>query len=140
MARSTPMSDKLTVIYNDTCPICSREVNGYRKVTERAGLDVDYAGWSDTDLARFGLDRDTAAKRFHVQTDGTLLSGVDAFAALWSRMPGFRWLARFVTVPVVRPVARFVYDRIAAPLLFALHRRRERAARRAGQTSGGRAG
>jgi hypothetical protein len=38
--------------------------------------------------------------RFHVQRpDGQLLSGAQAFLALWTALPGWRWLARIGRVP-----------------------------------------
>ena len=123
------MSKELTVVYNDTCPICAREVAAYRRTTEANGIDVDYAGLSRTDLARFGLSPDEAAKRFHVMRDGVIVSGVDAFALLWDEMPKMRWLARLVRLPIVAPIARRVYDQILAPVLFAFHKRRERKGR-----------
>ncbi|MCC1493692.1 thiol-disulfide oxidoreductase DCC family protein [Cognatishimia sp. F0-27] len=123
------MDEKLTVIYNDTCPICAREVASYKRATGRLGLDIAYAGLSQSALSRFGLTQDEAARRFHVLKDGTLVSGVDAFALLWDEMPRLRWLARFVRLPIIAPLARVVYDRALAPLLFAFHKRRERKGR-----------
>jgi predicted DCC family thiol-disulfide oxidoreductase YuxK len=120
------MTDKITVIYNDTCPICSREVNGYRRSTDRNGGTVAYSGLSEGACDSFGLTEDAAARRFHVLEDGVLLSGVPAFAALWARIPGLRWLSRFVRLPGVRGLAGFVYDRLLAPPLYALHKRRQR--------------
>ena len=64
------MKTELIVIYNDTCPICAREVAGYRRATRRAGASVSYAGLSDGDVARFGLTEEQAARRFHVLKDG----------------------------------------------------------------------
>jgi hypothetical protein len=39
-------------------------------------------------------------------------------------MPGMRWAAQVTGLPVIRPAATFLYDRVAAPLLYAAHRRR----------------
>lgn len=120
------MSDRLTVIYNDTCPICAREVAQYKRLTSRHDLDIAYEGLSEGDLARYGLSQRDAARRLHVVRDGCRVDGVDAFALIWERMPGFRWLARLVRLPGVHALARLLYDYAAAPALFALHRRRER--------------
>ncbi|MCU0906080.1 MAG: DUF393 domain-containing protein [Rhodobacteraceae bacterium] len=122
------MNDACTVLYNGSCPICTREVAVYRA---EAARDAPHVGFRDVTaadaadaLAAAGLTADEAARRFHVVQDGRVLSGLDAFAALWSALPRWRWLARLTSLPVVRPVAATVYDRAAAPLLYALHRRR----------------
>lgn len=118
--------EPLTVIYNDTCPICSREVGAYRREAEAAGCAIGFDGLDNADLAGFGLDREGAARQFHVVRDGKLLAGLDAFLALWAALPRWAWLARAIDRPVVRPAARFVYDRLAAPALYAMDRRRRR--------------
>ncbi len=115
-----------TVIYNDACPICSREVAMYRRASQARGLPISYAGLSQADLACFGLTQETAAKRFHVVKQGEMLSGLPAFAVLWEDLPRLRWLARLVRLPVIAPLANAVYDHILAPALYALHMRRER--------------
>ena len=116
---------ELCVIYNDTCPICAREVGHYRRAAEAAGVPIRFDGLDGADLGLLGLDRDRAARRFHMVRDGELLSGVDAFIALWSELPRWRWLARIVALPGLRRIAGLVYDHAAAPALYALHRRRE---------------
>ena len=119
-----------TVIYNADCPICAREIAGYRAHAERRGLAIAFRDLASDDLARWGLTPDAAARRFHVAKDGQLYAGLPAFLVLWDEMPGFRWLARLLRLPVLRPLATAVYDRLLAPALYALHRRRQaRAAR-----------
>ena len=119
-------TEKMIVVYNDTCPICSREVEAYRRASRKAGLPLGFEGLSDTDPERFGLTRDQAARRFHVVKDGTLYDGMDAFALVWDALPKTRWLARLVRLPGIRGLTRLLYDRLAAPALYALHTRRER--------------
>lgn len=120
------MTQRTMVLYNDTCPICSREVAAYQRASRKHGLAIDYAGLTDGDLACFGLTRDEAAKRFHVLKDGQVVSGVPAFAVLWQELPGMGWLARLVRLPVVRTLVAALYDHVLAPALFAMHKRRER--------------
>jgi len=127
VAADDPHGDRLDVIYNDTCPICSREVSAYAARTDD---DVVYHGLSRGELERFGLDADSAAREFHVMYRGELISGLAAFALLWERLPRMRWLAGLVRWPVVGPVADLVYRRVLAPLLYAMHRRRQAKARK----------
>ncbi|MEM9709363.1 MAG: DUF393 domain-containing protein [Pseudomonadota bacterium] len=118
--------EKITVIYNDSCPICAHEIGVYRKEAAENELDVAFEGLTDKDLSAYGLDEDTAARRLHVVSDGTRLAGIDAFIAIWRRLPRWTWLANIVDRPVIRPIAAFAYDRIAAPIIYGLHRRRQR--------------
>ncbi len=117
----------LIVIYNASCPICSAEVGHYRSAARSCVRAVEFHDITDGALlARYGLATEDAARRFHLVRDGEVLSGVPAFVALWNTLPGWRGLARVVGHPVVRPLAGVVYDRLAAPLLYALHLRRQR--------------
>jgi predicted DCC family thiol-disulfide oxidoreductase YuxK len=117
--------EKTEIIYNGSCPICSREVNGYARYAQAKALPLTFTDLTATDLNALGLTPDEAAKRLHVLHEGKLVAGVDAFAILWGEMPRFRWLAHLVALPVIHPIAVFVYDRILAPLLFRMHKRRQ---------------
>jgi predicted DCC family thiol-disulfide oxidoreductase YuxK len=116
---------KTEIIYNGSCPICSREVNGYARYAQAKDLALTFTDLTATDLNNLGLTPDEAAKRLHVLQEGKLVGGVDAFIILWGEMPRFRWLARLVALPVINPTAVLIYDRILAPLLFGMHKRRQ---------------
>ncbi len=120
------MSEKTEVLYNATCPICSREVDHYAKLSQKAALPITYADLDDPDRLRdWGLSADEAAKRFHVRKDGKVISGLPAFILLWREISQMRWLARLFGLPGVHWVAVKTYDHVAAPLLFAMHKRRQ---------------
>ena len=119
-----PQDARATVLYNDECPICSREIALYRRAAERDGAALAFEGISGGAPARHGLSPDEAARRLHVLRGGEVVSGLEAFRAVWAALPRTAWLARLTGLPVVRPIAALAYDRIAAPALHALHRRR----------------
>jgi predicted DCC family thiol-disulfide oxidoreductase YuxK len=85
----------LTVYYDGACPLCSREIGFLRR---RVALgEVAWIDLADSSGERVAtdLDRDAALARFHVRlADGRLVSGAAAFAALWQRTRGLRWLGR----------------------------------------------
>ena len=87
---------------------------------------MEFADLSQDGLPATGLSRDDAARRLHVVCDGKLITGLDAFIEIWACLPGFHWLARVAQLPVLRPLLAWGYDRIAAPVLYGLHLRRER--------------
>lgn len=121
---TTATSPDTIVIYNASCPICAREIAGYRRYCERRALPVAFHDLDRADLDALGLTPEQAARRLHVIDRGTLLAGTPAFLALWSAMPRFRPLARIVALPGMRQIATLLYEGVAAPALYALHRRR----------------
>ncbi len=105
---------KLKTFFDGGCPLCSREIAHYRKI-DRAGCIqwVDITQEADV-LKSVGLDLPSAMRRLHVQeADGRVLSGVEAFIAIWRRLPRWRWLARLVSgLRLTRPL-EWAYVRFA---------------------------
>ncbi len=130
----------LTVYYDGSCPLCSAEIGHYAGLrgSERlCFVDVSAPGAD----AGPDLSKDEALRRFHVRrADGRLLSGAQAFTAVWAVLPAWRsaaWLARLPGAPALLDGAyraflpvRPLLSRIAA----ALGARPSRG--RAGTTSG----
>lgn len=118
-------TDKMVVFYNGGCSICAPEVRYY----ERLAIDNHIPDIIFEDVSRqvaLGQRDLIYLKRFHVQEKGTLYSGVDAFLILWRRLPRFSYLARFVALPGIYTIARIIYDRVLAPLLFARYQRQSK--------------
>ena len=122
----TQKSQDMTVIYNGECPICSREIDAYQRYSTAHALPLKYTDLTQTDLTALGLTPDQAARKLHVLKDGDVLTGIDAFIALWLELPRMAWLGKAVRLPLVYPVAKAVYNWILAPVLFAMHKRRTR--------------
>ncbi|MCV2353528.1 DUF393 domain-containing protein [Paucibacter sp. B2R-40] len=94
-----PKDRPLTVLYDGACPLCRREIALYQGL--QASQPLCFADVSDPALALpAGSTREQLMARFHVQaSDGVLLSGAEAFLALWATLPGWRWLARLGRLP-----------------------------------------
>ena len=113
---------QFVTLYNGSCPICSLEIGQYRRYCETRDAPLAWVDISREDawLTRLNLSRDEAKRRLHVlDEDGRLHVGLDAFLALWRRMPRYHLLAKFAGAKPIRPVAAWVYDHILAPALFA---------------------
>ena len=92
----------LTVLYDGACPLCRREISVYRGLQPlNAETPVCFVDVSNADLPLpLGTTREQLLARFHVRgPDGHLLSGAQAFLALWAALPGWRWLARLGHLP-----------------------------------------
>ncbi len=116
-------TDRPTVFYNGACPICSAEIAHYRALPN----DLDWVDVrAEPDRAAPWLDADSAIRRLHTLTvDGRLLAGVDAFIAMWERIPRYRLAAKIVRLPVIRQIGIAVYEGVLAPLLYRWNKRRE---------------
>jgi predicted DCC family thiol-disulfide oxidoreductase YuxK len=118
------MTRETRVLYNETCPVCRFEIDAYRRRAVAQSLPIRF---DPIDRAEdWGLTPEQAARQLHVWHDGQLLSGLDAFRALWSALPGWQLVARLTGLPVIRPLASVLYSRVAAPLLYRAHLRRQR--------------
>lgn len=86
---------KPTLYFDGDCPICSREVAMYRRQPGADGVCwVDVARCEPADLG-CSLTREAAMARLHLRRpDGRLVSGAEAFAALWQALPRWSWLGR----------------------------------------------
>ncbi len=108
--KTTLPTPSLTVLYDGACPLCRREIGLYR------GLDaLQPVTWCDVNAPHVPLppggDKNAYLARFHVQqADGTVLSGAAAFVALWSVLPGWRWLGRLGRLPGMMPLMEAAYS------------------------------
>jgi len=102
-----------TVFYDGSCAICRTRIAIYKMEARRGELAIE---WRDVSaepeaLAEHGIGPEAARRRLHVlDPDGTLLAGADAFALLWSALPGYRRLGRLIASPGFNAFAHAVYD------------------------------
>ena len=83
--------NRLTVLYNDQCPVCSFEIDHYRALCSKRGIDLGFEKISAEGpmLKASALSPTDAKRRLHVRTkEGELKIGVDAFLALWAEKIG----------------------------------------------------
>jgi predicted DCC family thiol-disulfide oxidoreductase YuxK len=100
-SRTTDPKAAADVYFDGGCPVCSREIALYRRMTAghmSAPVFTDVAAEPSAPAA--DLTREAAMARFHVRrADGALVSGAEAFLALWRATPRFRLLGRALSVP-----------------------------------------
>jgi len=102
---------RCTVYFDGNCPICSREIETYRR--SRGGETIHWIDASHCEAAALSgdLDRAAALQRFHVRRpDGTLIAGAAAFVEIWKRLPAFSRLARLCSGPRVLAILDALYD------------------------------
>ncbi len=117
--------EQTEILYNGRCPICSAEIAQYRRLADRTGAPLRFTDLHDADLSAWALSADQATRRLHARQGKRIISGFPAFLTLWHALPRWRWLARLLSLPVLRQIADLGYNYIAAPALYQLHLRRE---------------
>lgn len=109
-----------TVLYDGSCPLCSREIVMYQRqdaATDIEWLDVSQIATEDIPL---GLSRESVLAQFHViRADGTVAVGAAGFVALWRAFPKLRFLAHAANHPTVLASFEILYQLFlrARPLL-----------------------
>ena len=102
------------VFYDGECPLCSREIEHYKKVSGAHNMQwVDITRSTEL-LEKYGLSRETAMARFHVlDGSGNWQTGAWAFIELWSHLRGYRGLSAVVRGLRLTSLLDFFYTRFA---------------------------
>lgn len=109
------------ILYNGQCPICAAEIAHYRKLAMEVAAPLDFVDLHSAPLNDWGLTPEQATRRIHARQDGVIISGFPAFVLIWRAVPKLHWMARVANLPVVRHIAAWGYNWIAAPALYRLH-------------------
>jgi predicted DCC family thiol-disulfide oxidoreductase YuxK len=101
----------MTAFYDGGCPVCRLEVRHYQRIGGDVVEWVDLCALPDADLTQRsnGKSREDLLGAMHVRDGDTWRIGVDAFPALWARMPGWRRFTWLFRVPGARPLAGVGY-------------------------------
>ena len=108
---SIQTNKSLTVFFDGSCPICSKEINFYKM---RAGADK--LSWVDVSDEEIPIPIQTRSReelmaRFHVlSSSGELVSGGAAFAELWASLPAFKIFGKIFKLPILRYLIDVGYD------------------------------
>ena len=124
---NTRTTGPLSVYMNETCPVCRVEMEHYEGMSSEATCPIAFerVGRIAAGLEAYGLSAIDLRRRLYVRgRDGELHSGVEAFTALWSVLPRYRWAARLIQLPGIHGLAGGIYDGLCVPILAAWNRRR----------------
>lgn len=98
---------RVTVWYDGACPLCRREIAVIQRFDKRGAIDfVDVSG----DAPRHcPISQADLLARFHVQENGTVLSGAAGFAAMWRAIPLLRPFGEIARLPILDRVFEGLY-------------------------------
>jgi len=124
-----PREDLTEIYFNGDCPVCLVEMSHYARLCQDSQKSLKFIDVTRNPegLAEFGLRIDHLERRVYLKDSaGRIVSGFPALVQLWSRMRGYRWLARFARIPGVRAILGLGYDHILAPWVVRWARARTR--------------
>jgi len=110
--------EPLTIYYNGACSLCGPEVAVYQRMVKTHGLDNIYFQDISTGVLPEGYARETLLASIHAHKGEQMVQGVEAFIALWLRLPKFKYLAYFINWPIMRSITGLIYNRLIAPWLY----------------------
>jgi len=117
----------LTVFYDGSCIVCSREIDHYRQQAHGGKLRFVDISAPDFEPARHGRSSREFMAQMHVRdARGRYFLGVDSFPAIWEALPGagYHWLAKWIRLPGIHLLATLGYKLFARLRVF-LPRRRD---------------
>ena len=106
------LSEKTPKVYfNNSCSVCRMEINHYKKFNEKLGwIDVTNNKEAQKETAKSSAE---LIRRLHVEQDGKIYQGIDAFLIVWSRLPKYRWLYKLVKTPGIYHASYIAYECLA---------------------------
>ncbi len=102
----------MKVFFNNSCNICKAEIDLYKKenISEIEWVDI-----TDNDLAKIETSKTNKQllRRLHVKEGNKIIQGAEAFLILWKKIPKYRFLYKFLKLPIIFNLFSFVYEIIA---------------------------
>ena len=106
----------IKVLFNDSCSICSREINHYKSLDNNiVWLDINDLEEA-TKLS--GKNHKELLRRLHVIKDNKVFSGVSAFIIMWKNIPKYRWIGYIIAFPIIFHISVIFYEIIALFLFY----------------------
>ena len=110
LLKKTQSKNMITVFFDGKCGLCSKEINYYRKIAPDGIFIWQDITKSADDLKANGISLSEGLKLLHTKDiDGKFYVGVDAFILIWKQLKGWRLLAIFVSLPIIKQIINFAY-------------------------------
>ncbi len=117
----TQGENKITVFYDGACPKCVKDRETYQKL---AGKAADNVCWMDITgqeqkLSELGIDPKKALSELHLKDQqNRIISELDAYILLMSKVPMLKPLAWLIGLPLIRPVLAGLYHKMVNRRLY----------------------
>ena len=100
---------KVNVFFDGGCPLCKREVNLYSKLDK--DNEICWVNVAEEEFsAPENYTKNILLSRFHARdVDGQYYSGAKAFFLVWSKLRGWKTLAKLGRFKLVVWIAEYLY-------------------------------
>tara|TARA_B110000459_G_C16207810_1_gene315132 strand:+ start:12 stop:359 length:348 start_codon:yes stop_codon:yes gene_type:complete len=100
------------VYFNNSCNICRAEINLYKKqnIKEIEWVDITNNVVAEKETSK---DDKTLLRRLHVEEGGKISEGAKAFLLVWKKIPKYKFLYSFFSLPIIFTLFSFFYEVIA---------------------------
>ena len=107
----------MKVYYNESCKICRAEINLYKKqnIKEIEWIDITNNSIAEKDTTK---DSKTLLRRLHVEENGKIFGGAEAFLLVWKKIPKYKFLYTFLKLPIIFNLFNFFYEIVAFFLFY----------------------
>lgn len=105
----------ISVYYDGLCGLCSKEIAYYQRIAPQGIFNWQDVNQDPDALLQDKISLSDALRLLHAKDDkGTLHIGVDAFILIWRELKYWRLLAFVISLPIIRQIAAFAYEKFAA--------------------------
>ena len=102
----------MKVYFNNSCKICKAEIDLYKKEKIQ---EIDWIDITNNNLAEKETSKNSKEllRRLHVKEGEKVIQGAAAFLVLWKKMPKYKFLYKFLRLPVIYNLFSFTYEIVA---------------------------
>jgi predicted DCC family thiol-disulfide oxidoreductase YuxK len=102
----------MKVYFNNSCKICKAEIDLYKKEKIQ---EIEWVDITNNNLAQKETSKNSKEllRRLHVKEGGKITQGAEAFLLLWKKIPKYKFLYKFLKLPIIFSLFSFGYEIIA---------------------------
>ena len=102
----------MKVFFNNSCKICRSEINLYKKENIKDIDWIDITNNSDAEKETSRKDKELL-RRLHVKENGKIIQGAEAFLYVWKKIPKYKFLYKFIKLPIIFTIFKYGYEIVA---------------------------
>ena len=102
----------MKVYFNNSCKICKAEIDLYKKEKVQ---EIDWVDITNNDLAEKETSKNSKEllRRLHVKEGEKIIQGAEAFLILWKKIPKYKFIYKFIKLPIIFNLFPVGYELVA---------------------------